>query len=47
MERLGVISAADKAEMEAGTLAERLRGDVAAAGSIVVGRAEIGAWSRV
>ena len=47
MERLGVISAADKAEMNADTLAARLHRDVATAGSVVIGRAEIGAWSRV
>jgi len=47
MERLSVIAAADTAEMAADTLADRLCRAVAAANSVVVGRAEIGAWSRL
>jgi SAM-dependent methyltransferase len=44
MERLGVATAA---EIGVETLAERVRSEVAAGGGVVVGRSEIGAWSRV
>ena len=44
MERLGVATAA---EVEVATLAERLRLEVTAAESVIIGRSEIGAWSRV
>jgi hypothetical protein len=44
MERLGVATAA---EAEVATLAERLRLEVTAAESVIIGRSEIGAWSRV
>jgi hypothetical protein len=44
MERLGVATAA---EIGVETLAERVRSEVAASGGVVVGRSEIGAWSRV
>lgn len=44
MERLGVATAA---EVEAATLAERMRQEVSAIGSVIIGRSEIGAWSRV
>jgi SAM-dependent methyltransferase len=44
MERLGLATAA---EVDVETLADRLRREVAAAGGIVIGRTEIGAWSRV
>jgi ubiquinone/menaquinone biosynthesis C-methylase UbiE len=47
MQRLGIVTTGDNTEMAADTLAERLRHDVAAADSVIVGRAEIGAWSRV
>ena len=42
--RLGV---ATPAEVDVESLADRLRREVAAGGGIVVGRSEIGAWSRV
>jgi ubiquinone/menaquinone biosynthesis C-methylase UbiE len=44
MERVGVVTAA---EVDIETLAERLQREVAAGNGIVVGRSEIGAWSRV
>ena len=44
MTGMGVATAA---EVDIATLAHRLRLEVAAGGGIVVGRAEIGAWSRV
>lgn len=44
MERLGVATA-DEVDIE--TLAGRMLSEVVAAGSIVVGRSEIGAWTRV
>ena len=44
MEQHGVATAA---EIGAETLADRIAGEVAAGGGIVVGRAEIGAWTRV
>jgi SAM-dependent methyltransferase len=44
MERLGVATAA---EIGLETLAERMIGEAAASGSVIVGRFEIGAWSRV
>jgi SAM-dependent methyltransferase len=44
MARLGV---ATPAEVDVESLADRLRREVAAGGGIVVGRSEIGAWSRV
>jgi 2-polyprenyl-3-methyl-5-hydroxy-6-metoxy-1,4-benzoquinol methylase len=44
MERLGVVSAG---EVAAETLVERIHRDVIAANSVVVGRSEVGAWSRV
>ena len=43
MERLGVATAA---EVEAAALAERMRRDVAASRSLLIGRSEIAAWSR-
>lgn len=43
IERLGV---ATTAEVELSTLADRLRREVKANGSLIIGRAEIGAWSR-
>jgi 2-polyprenyl-3-methyl-5-hydroxy-6-metoxy-1,4-benzoquinol methylase len=46
MQRLGMV-AADDPEMDPATLAERMHREVAALDSIVVGRAETGAWSRV
>jgi hypothetical protein len=42
MERLGVATAA---EVGIETLADRMCGEVAASGGVVVGRSEIGAWS--
>jgi len=45
MQREGVVTAADNAEMAADTLADRMRRECAASNSVVVGRAEIGAWS--
>jgi len=44
MEQLGVVTAA---EVEAATLTERLRREVNASGSVIIGRSEIGAWSHV
>ena len=44
MERLGLATAAD---VDVETLADRLYREVAAGGGIVIGRTEIGAWSRV
>ena len=44
MERVGVVT---PAEVDIETLAERLQREVAAGDGIVVGRSEIGAWSRV
>lgn len=43
MERLGV---ATQDEVQPSTLAERVQAEMAATQSIIVGRAEIGAWSR-
>jgi hypothetical protein len=43
MERLGV---ATQEEVQPNTLAERIQAEMAATQSIIVGRAEIGAWSR-
>jgi ubiquinone/menaquinone biosynthesis C-methylase UbiE len=44
MERLGVTTAA---EVDIETLAERLRREVTASDSVIIGRSEIGVWSRV
>jgi SAM-dependent methyltransferase len=44
IERLGVATAAD---VDAETLADRVLAEVIATNSVVVGRAEIGAWARV
>jgi hypothetical protein len=44
MERLGVATAL---EVDAETLAERVLREIAACDGVVVGRSEIGAWSRV
>jgi len=44
MERLGVVKAS---EVDIETLAERLQREVTAGGGIIIGRSEIGAWSRV
>jgi SAM-dependent methyltransferase len=44
MEQLGVANAA---EVEIETLADRIRCEVVAGGGVIVGRSEIGAWSRV
>ena len=44
MERLGVATAAD---LDLETLAERMIGEAAAAGSVILSRFEVGAWSRV
>lgn len=44
MEKLGVATAA---EVDIETLAERLRREVAASGSVIIGRSEIGVWSHV
>jgi SAM-dependent methyltransferase len=44
MEQMGV---ATIAELEPATLYERMRAEVAANGGVVVGRYEVGAWSRV
>ena len=43
LERHGVATAA---EIDADTLVMRMRGEIAALGSVVVGRSEIGAWTR-
>jgi 2-polyprenyl-3-methyl-5-hydroxy-6-metoxy-1,4-benzoquinol methylase len=42
----GIATAAEIAEIEHHTFADRLVKEVAASGSLVIGRAEIGAWSR-
>ncbi|MBV8305885.1 MAG: class I SAM-dependent methyltransferase, partial [Gammaproteobacteria bacterium] len=44
MERLGITTAA---EVEVATLAERLKLEVITNGSVVVGRSEVGAWTRL
>jgi hypothetical protein len=44
MERLGVATAAD---VDVETLSERISREVISSDSVIVGRAEIGAWSRV
>jgi len=44
MERIGVVTAA---AVDIETLAERLQREVTAGGGIIMGRSEIGAWSRV
>ena len=44
MERLGVATAAD---LESGTLAERLLGDVVAADGVVIAPPLVGAWTRM
>ena len=44
MEKLGVATAA---EVDIETLAERLRREVTASGSVIIGRSEIGVWSHV
>jgi ubiquinone/menaquinone biosynthesis C-methylase UbiE len=44
MERQGIASAA---EVDAATLAERLKLEVTANGSVVVGRSEVGVWTRL
>jgi hypothetical protein len=44
MERLGV---ATEREVASETLAERMLAEVIANSSVIVGRSEIGAWSRV
>jgi ubiquinone/menaquinone biosynthesis C-methylase UbiE len=44
MERVGVTTAA---EVDIETLADRLQREVAAGGGVIIGRSEIGAWSRV
>jgi hypothetical protein len=44
MERLGVATAD---EVDGQTLAERMLAEVIATGSVIVGRSEVGAWSRV
>jgi SAM-dependent methyltransferase len=44
MERLGIATAA---EVDSETLAERVLAEVIARGSVIVGRSEIGAWSRM
>jgi len=44
IERLGIATAA---EIDVATLADRVRAEVIAAGSVIVGRGEVGAWSRV
>jgi hypothetical protein len=46
MHRLCVV-APDDPEMEIATLGERMRREASALDSVVIGRAEIGAWSRV
>ena len=42
MEQLGVVTAA---EVDVATLGDRLRREVTASGSVIIGRSEIGAWS--
>ncbi|HKQ62782.1 MAG TPA: methyltransferase domain-containing protein [Candidatus Polarisedimenticolaceae bacterium] len=44
MERLGIATAA---EVDPATLTERIRGEIAARESVIVGRSEIGAWARL
>jgi hypothetical protein len=44
MDRLGVVSAS---ELDAETLAERITKEMIAKASVIIGRAEIGAWSRI
>lgn len=44
MERLGVATAAD---IDCETLVERMRNEAIASAGVIVGRSEIGAWSRV
>ena len=44
IERFGIATAA---EIGADTLAERLRAEAAAKGSVIVGRSEVGAWARI
>jgi hypothetical protein len=44
LERQGITTAA---EADVATLAQRMRAEVAANGSVVVGRSEVGAWSRL
>jgi SAM-dependent methyltransferase len=46
MQRLGMVAAGDPV-MDAATLGERLHSEVAALDSVVIGRAETGAWSRI
>jgi len=44
MEEMGVATIADLAPV---TLYERMRAEVEANGSVIVGRYEVGAWSRL
>jgi hypothetical protein len=44
MEKHRVVSAA---EVDIDTAAERIRSEVAAAHSVVIGRAEVAAWARI
>jgi len=44
MERLGVATAV---EVNAESLAERVINEIVRCGSVVIGRSEIGAWSRI
>jgi SAM-dependent methyltransferase len=44
IERLGVATAR---EIDAETLASRMKAEAAANGSVIIGRSEVGAWSRV
>ena len=44
IERMGVATAAD---IDVETLYERLQCEVSSEGSVIIGRSEIGAWSRV
>jgi hypothetical protein len=44
MEKFGVATAA---EVDLATLAERMTQEVAQTNSVIVGRSEIGAWSRL
>jgi hypothetical protein len=44
MEKHGVVSAA---EVGIDTAADRIRSEVAAANSVVIGRAEVTAWTRI
>ena len=43
MEKLGLVA---PGEIDAETLAERVLDDVTASGSVVIGRSDVGAWSR-